>query len=227
MAEPTGAASPSPTTPPHGSLGTHQQHTFPPHRGLGPPREPAGGFFSPTSMGSWRPSRVCSEPFPAGLPQWKWSCSARYRPGRPPPLMAMCSVADSLARLSVTARAAGWGKDGGQPHLCPHSPADHGVHPPRGSSSPGFIPVVTQTHGSGAAPGPCSPRAESTQERWRSRAPSRTAPGEPGQGRVPGRSTHPCAHRSPASTCPGEPGRSLQRRCPRGHRPAAAGACRC
>lgn len=34
------------------------------------------GCSPPTSMGSWCPSRVCSEPFAAGLPQWKWSCSA-------------------------------------------------------------------------------------------------------------------------------------------------------
>lgn len=95
------------------------------------------------------------------------------------------------------------------------------------SSSPGFIPALTQTHGAGATLGPCSSRADSTQERWQSRAPARTVPGEPGQGRVPGRSTHPCARHLPASTCPGGPGHSPRRGCPRGHRPAAAGACRC
>lgn len=88
----------------HNSLGVPQHLPFPPHQGLGQPRT-CWGFFSRTSMGSWRPSRVCSEPFPAGLPQWKWSWSARNRPGRPPPLTAMCSEADSPARLSITARA--------------------------------------------------------------------------------------------------------------------------
>lgn len=85
-----GGAALTPALPPFPDL----RHDPCGHRGCSPP----------TSMGSWCPSRVCSEPFPAGLPQWKWSCSARYRPGRPPPLMAMCSEAGSPSRLSITAR---------------------------------------------------------------------------------------------------------------------------
>lgn len=154
-------------------------------------------------MGSWRPSRVCSEPFRAGLPQWKWSWRARYLPGRPPPLMVMCSEADSLARVSITARAAGQGEGG----------LGWGTALAQ-LLLPQLHPSTTINVQHPAAPG-------------QSQVPVRMVTRELGQGRVPSLSTHLCARCLSASTCQGEPGHNPRRGCPRGHHPAAAGACRC
>lgn len=120
--------------------------------------------------------------------------------------MAMCSETNSLARLSITARAAGWGEDG-----------------VRMQDSPGTLGLILlRLHSSANT----HPQGQMILRGVVELSWGRTVPGSWDGGDAPC-SSYLCAHHLSASTCPGGPGRSLRRGCPRGPGPAAPGACRC